>query len=549
MQKQSITLTILLSLLLATLCTFILSKEERDLYVDLEIVSEKPTVVQVFYDLGKGFRAELSDRRKIPGQDVPQILRFILPKTGIKNIRIDFTKPATEIVLMKSSIACLHGGSPIFLELQKLRSLHDIQSITFADQQARITASGEDPQVILPLKKGSYNVAIPSALWITLFFMLYPIAWLLQFFIVKGFGLTQLCNFPGRPSVVIHRLCMVLAILAWISAVFYNRWEDPTNIWLQADVEKPLQKLYQKPFEYDEKTLIRNDGLKIKANVYKPGGKGPHPAILLLHGNYPVGQSYPLYRVLSQELAGKGYVVMTIDFAGYGQSEDPFASEKPVDTSLEAETRIAIDFLNQQPYVIPGRIGLIGHSMGADPALRVGTKTEGVTTIVLIGPPRRVQERFYSPADINFFWDWAHKIGKQQYGREEFPAWYSKKQWQNDILKRDMIFTLPYLSQLRHKPVLFIDGEREMKTDKQFLTQYVKTSSFPKRYVTLPKTDHDCNVLSRGNQIFYDPITMNHLVGTIDEWYQQTKDGGTSWKDYIRNLLRLLFSTNRFVEC
>ncbi len=112
-----------------------------------------------------------------------------------------------------------------------------------------------------------------------------------------------------------------------------------------------------------------------------------------------------------------------------------------------------------------------------------------------------------------------------------------------------MIFTLPYLSQLHHKPVLFIDGEREMNTDKQFLAQYVKTSSHPKRYVTLPKTDHDCNVLSRGKQIFYDPVTMNHLVGTIDEWYQKTKEGAPRWNDYIRNLLRLLFSTNRFVGC
>ena len=184
---------------------------------------------------------------------------------------------------------------------------------------------------------------------------------------------------------------------------------------------------------------------------------------------------------------------------------------------------------------------MIGHSMGADPALRVGLRNPHVGVISLLGPPRRVWERFHTAADIDFFWNWAIQVGQKQYNRDEFPAWYGKEQWRQDILRRDMALVLPRLTGWRHKPVLFVDGTREPMQDRIFLDNYVRRISFPKRYVTLNGVDHNSNVRLQGGEIWYEEAVMDQSVAVLDEWYQTYASGRPALLDSGRNLLRWLF--------
>jgi hypothetical protein len=66
-----------------------------------------------------------------------------------------------------------------------------------------------------------------------------------------------------------------------------------------------------------EVTVVRDDGLKLAASVYTEDGAERRPAIVLLHGNTHRGRRLPLYKVLASRLAERGYVVLTLDRAGW----------------------------------------------------------------------------------------------------------------------------------------------------------------------------------------------------------------------------------------
>jgi pimeloyl-ACP methyl ester carboxylesterase len=233
---------------------------------------------------------------------------------------------------------------------------------------------------------------------------------------------------------------------------------------------------------------------------------------------------------------------LTLDFAGFGASADPFATHQPHRVDLELETEAALAYLAGIAPEHKQRIGLVGHSMGADPALRVGLRSSLVGSITLMGPPRRVWERFHAMPDLGFFWNWAIEVGRKQYKRDGFPAWYGKEQWRQDILRRDMALMLPALEDGGHKPVLFIDGGREPDLDREFLDEYVRRVRYPKRYVTLNGVDHNSNVRRQGAHIVYEPAVMEKTVGVLDDWHQAYASGRPTPFDIGRNLLRLLFS-------
>jgi hypothetical protein len=187
--------------------------------------------------------------------------------------------------------------------------------------------------------------------------------------------------------------------------------------------------------------------------------------------------------------------------------------------------------------------------MGADPALSVGVADPAVRSLVLIGPPRRVQERFRFPPDVDFFWNWALHVRRKVYGREGFPDWYSREEWQRQILARDMVYFLPYFSGWGHKPLLLIDGEREPGPDRDFLKRYGCRAAYPKKYVTLARADHNCNVSARGGQVMYDPVVMEQLIEEIDSWNRRAGTGGQMFRDLLGNAVRWLFSLEVIQDC
>lgn len=99
--------------------------------------------------------------------------------------------------------------------------------------------------------------------------------------------------------------------------------------------------------------------------VPKAGGpNAEHPGVLMVHGfasfKDEVGD---MYKREARYLAVAGYASLRIDFAGSGESTQPFV-ENTFD-GMVADTRTALDWLTDQPFIDDGRVGILGFSLGS----------------------------------------------------------------------------------------------------------------------------------------------------------------------------------------
>jgi len=125
----------------------------------------------------------------------------------------------------------------------------------------------------------------------------------------------------------------------------------------------------KKTGEYSEsKIMVDGGGHQIPAVVTLPGGKGPFPAVVMLHGygsnKDEAGNGYML---LAPELAKNGIASIRIDFMGYGDStEDHAGFDLNVGVS---EALKAADYMAGLSQVDGKRIGIMGWSKGGSVAL------------------------------------------------------------------------------------------------------------------------------------------------------------------------------------
>ena len=123
--------------------------------------------------------------------------------------------------------------------------------------------------------------------------------------------------------------------------------------------------------------LLTEDGVKIHTTLQVPNiasTSDPKPGVVVIHGVY---QSKEWLRAFSIELARRGFVTLTIDAAGHGNSG----------YTLENSDRggvAALEYLNSLPYV--SKLGIVGHSMGAGIAIQaLNLSTLVVDSLVFVG--------------------------------------------------------------------------------------------------------------------------------------------------------------------
>ena len=120
--------------------------------------------------------------------------------------------------------------------------------------------------------------------------------------------------------------------------------------------------------------------LTITGVVYRPRGEGPFPGVVFAHGHidtdiYVTGQGL---RREQDRLAREGYVVLHTDYRGHAGSSSPRNQQSPGGTE-EDESRLgytrdtinAVQAMKRLPYVDPGRIALLGRSMGGGVVMNV----------------------------------------------------------------------------------------------------------------------------------------------------------------------------------
>jgi dienelactone hydrolase len=117
-------------------------------------------------------------------------------------------------------------------------------------------------------------------------------------------------------------------------------------------------------------------GPEISGWLYRPDGAGPFPAIVLAHTCAGVNEQTEAW---AKKLVGWGYVVVAPDSFGPRGEKNVCAKGGVVSGNMRvADIAGAIDFLNAQPFVRKGQIGLIGHSHGGWTAVRATQRTYGL---------------------------------------------------------------------------------------------------------------------------------------------------------------------------
>ena len=156
-----------------------------------------------------------------------------------------------------------------------------------------------------------------------------------------------------------------------------------------------------------------------------PNGKGPFPAVLLVHGSgthdrdETVGPNH-VFKDLAEGLSSRGIVVLRYDKRSFVQS----IRMTTVDSELIDDAAAAIDLLRARSDVAKNRIYIVGHSLGAELAPDIAKRAWPVAGIVMLAPPGHkleqvivAQMRFLketSPTEMMKVEEQADRISKHQ---------------------------------------------------------------------------------------------------------------------------------------
>jgi uncharacterized protein len=134
-----------------------------------------------------------------------------------------------------------------------------------------------------------------------------------------------------------------------------------------------------------------SEGTKLAGDLFLPAGLrsgDKRPGILLCHGYTGVRNLY--LPDTASELTRAGYVVLTFDYKGWGDSEGPKSRLSPYGRVIDSQA--ALTFLGAQPMVDPGRLGIYGTSYGGATVVwtaAVDPRVKAVVSVVGIGHGRR----------------------------------------------------------------------------------------------------------------------------------------------------------------
>jgi dienelactone hydrolase len=128
-----------------------------------------------------------------------------------------------------------------------------------------------------------------------------------------------------------------------------------------------------------QEELETTDGLVLIGTFYAPEDvEPPWPGVILLHMLWSDRSAWDEYAI---ELASNGFAVFTLDMRGHGET----GGEVNWDLAKE-DIQLIWDTLASNPNIDPGRIGIVGASIGANMALVSGADEPDTRTVVLLSP-------------------------------------------------------------------------------------------------------------------------------------------------------------------
>lgn len=133
-----------------------------------------------------------------------------------------------------------------------------------------------------------------------------------------------------------------------------------------------------------KEVTYQSGGESVKAVMYTPDGKGPFPAVIVIHEWWGLND---WVKEQAEKLSGQGYVTLAIDLyrgkVATAQEEAHELSRALPEDRASRDMQAAFDFLAKQPNVKPNRIGSIGWCMGGGYSLQLAVEQPKLAAAVI----------------------------------------------------------------------------------------------------------------------------------------------------------------------
>ncbi|MEL6528952.1 MAG: acyl-CoA thioester hydrolase/BAAT C-terminal domain-containing protein [Pseudomonadota bacterium] len=199
--------------------------------------------------------------------------------------------------------------------------------------------------------------------------------------------------------------CLAIFLVIVIAAVGYGYWSFSNR--------EPRPIVVAEPGDGGERVMLGD----VPANFYPGSGDGPRPALLLLGGSEGGLKDYR--NEIGRQLAAEGYSVI---YPGYFETREDNRSFDMV--PLETFDS-ALAWLASREDIDADRIGVIGHSKGAEGGLLVASRHPEVKAVVAAMPSDVVWQGFdFYSADFDPSSSWSANGEPLPYVEYILPPWY-----------------------------------------------------------------------------------------------------------------------------
>lgn len=150
---------------------------------------------------------------------------------------------------------------------------------------------------------------------------------------------------------------------------------------------------YVKPDSFtSSEVVVGKAPFALPGTLTVPRGKGPFPAVVLVHGSGPndrderVGASAP-FKDLAEGLASRGVMVLRYDKRTFVHGKALVGKPITLDQEVIDDALLAVELLASRKDT--GKIFVVGHSLGAALAPEIASRSQRIAGAVLLAAPAR----------------------------------------------------------------------------------------------------------------------------------------------------------------